>query len=84
MDEVLPGIERLGLADGAQILLGILVGHTERIDREPGGRRRYGPSGRQAGAAGDADISMAFDLQIQSRRHLGGGHDRSVAVIDRL
>jgi len=27
---------------------------------------------------------MAFDLQIQPRRHLGGGHDRGVAVINRL
>ena len=27
---------------------------------------------------------MAFDLQIQPRRHFGGDHHRGVAVIDRL
>src|ERR1700726_4685638 len=60
MDEVFPGIERRGLAHGAQIFLGVLASHAKRIDREAGadcerrlvGRRAFGGGDRSFGEGG--------------------------------
>src|SRR5205807_9928489 len=42
------------------------------------------PFRSQRSAAGDAELSMAIDPQIEPRRPLDGGYDRGVGVIDRL